>query len=507
MLKRIAVADLRLGMHLHALEGNWLANPSWRSRFVLKRESDLELVHSSGIARCWIDIDKGSDVRVPAGPTPSPNANVSEARATRKVSGSSGTYEVERRGVAPPPDKPAVQASMAEELPRAAVLLKESQQSVESLFGQARLGVAIDVDHCAPLVAEIIESTTRHSGAMIGLARLKTQDDYAHLHSVAVCALMVSLAQRLGLSESDTHDAGIAGLLLDLGKAVMPPDIINKPGKLSDAEYTLIQTHPERGHALLSQGVGVPAAALDLCLHQHERPDGKGYPNGISGDALSRVARMGAICAVYDAISSNRPYKVGLDPAESIASMAKWAQAGQFDKPIFDAFVECLGIYPTGSLVRLHSGRLGVVVEQNEAAVTKPWVKAFFSTRSQMPIPHESIDTSAPDCGDHIVARESNDTWQFSNLSTLWVEGRLAHVLPQCFHTRALPCPEAAMIEMTLPTMTCAHCVRTVTETAQRVDPQAQVEIDLATHRVRIESASDREAFTAALTEEGYAPA
>ena len=121
---------------------------------------------------------------------------------------------------------------------------------------------------------------------------------------------------------------------------------------------------------------------------------------------------------VYDAITSNRPYKAGWDPAESIARMASWS--GQFDGAVFQAFVKSLGIYPIGSLVRMRSGKLGVVVEQGERSLVAPRVRLFFSTRSNMPITVELIDLAAPGCADAIAARESNAQWKFPHLDELW---------------------------------------------------------------------------------------
>ena len=280
------------------------------------------------------------------------------------------------------------------------------------------MGRALDAERCLPLVDEIASSVWRNPGAIVSLARLKTHDDYTYMHSMAVCALMVSLGRQLGMDEAAAREVGLAGMLHDMGKAAMPLEVLNKPGKLTDDEYAIMKTHPQHGYELLREGKGVGEVTLDVVLHHHERPDGGGYPHGLSGDALSRVARMGAVCDVYDAITSNRPYTAGWDPAESIARMASWT--GQFDTDIFQAFVRSLGIYPIGSLVRMRSGKLGVVVEQNESSLVAPKVKLFFSTRSNMPVAVELIDLSSPRCSDAIVARESNAQWKFPHLDELW---------------------------------------------------------------------------------------
>ena len=237
------------------------------------------------------------------------------------------------------------------------------------------------------------------------------------MHSVAVCALMVALARQLGLDEATTRVAGLAGLMHDVGKALMPPEILNKPGRLTGAEWDEVRRHPENGHALLGRtGTNAPGV-MDVVLHHHERFDGGGYPHRLEGEAISLLARMGTICDVYDAVTSNRPYKKGWDPAESIARMASWQ--GQFDPRLFDAFVHSLGIYPIGSVVRLRSGRLAVVVEQSPSALLAPVVSVFFSTRAQLPVEPERIDLSRPGCRDRIVARAPDAAAQFRQLDEL----------------------------------------------------------------------------------------
>jgi putative nucleotidyltransferase with HDIG domain len=248
----------------------------------------------------------------------------------------------------------------------------------------------------------------------------ETRDDYSYMHSVAVCALMISLARQLGMDEAGCRVAGLAGLLHDIGKAVMPLEVLNKPGRLTEPEFAIMRSHPVRGHQLLLDGKGCSEATLDVVLHHHERMDGTGYPHRLADEGITQLARMGAVCDVYDAITSNRPYKAGWDPAESIARMASWK--GHFDSGLFSAFVRSLGIYPTGSLVRLESGRLAVVLEQNPASLVAPVVKVFFSTKSQMPITAERLDLAQRGCTDRIVGRETREPGRFERLEELWVE-------------------------------------------------------------------------------------
>jgi HD-GYP domain-containing protein (c-di-GMP phosphodiesterase class II) len=406
MLKKIPVEEVRLGMHLHAMCGAWLDHPFWRTQFILRDPADLDKLRASSVAEVWIDVVKGQDVESAAGAPP------------RRDAGPARPADARPAAPAAEPRPPTAPAELGAELQRASALVNQSRQAVSSLFAEARMGRALDTETCLPLVDEIASSVWRNPGAIVSLARLKTHDDYTYMHSMAVCALMVSLGRQLGMDESAAREVGLAGMLHDMGKAMMPLEVLNKPAKLTDAEYEIMKTHPQHGYELLLEGKGVGETTLDVALHHHERPDGKGYPHGLSGDALTRVARMGAVCDVYDAITSNRPYKAGWDPAESIAKMASWN--GQFDPAIFQAFVKSLGIYPIGSLVRMRSGKLGVVVEQNEASLVSPKVKLFFSIRSNMPVPVELLDLSASSCSDAIVARESNVQWKFPHLDELW---------------------------------------------------------------------------------------
>jgi len=400
MLKKIAVEHLQLGMHIHEFCGSWMDHPFWRTKFVLDDPEDLRQIRACGIKEVWIDVHKGLDV---AGPT----KQEAEAQIDAALERIAQPREAWQR------------AALAEEVQRAAKICAKGKEAVVSMFQEVRMGKAIDHAAAGALVEEISDSVLRNPGALISLARLKTADDYTYMHSVAVCALMVALARQLGLDEQSTREAGMAGLLHDLGKAVMPMEVLNKPGKLTDEEFRVIKSHPVEGHRMLVEGGAVGAIPLDVCLHHHEKVDGSGYPQGLKDAEISLFAKMGAVCDVYDAITSNRPYKAGWDPAESIRKMTEWSK-GHFDERVFQAFVKSIGIYPVGSLVRLSSGRLGVVVEQSEKSLLAPRVKVFFSGKSQTYIAPEVVDLSRPGTAEKIAGREDAAKWGIKDLDRFW---------------------------------------------------------------------------------------
>ena len=407
MLKRISVKQLRLGMHIHELCGSWMDHPFWRGAFQLDSQKDLQTILATSIKEVWIDNAKGLDVSVEAGEPEAVTENAAAAEVEATLARADINVKVVER------------VNIAQEAARAVKICAKSKQAVTSMFNEARMGKALSADDALPIVEEISTSVMRNPGALISLARLKDKDDYTYMHSVAVCALMVSLARQLGLDEAQTRQAGLAGLLHDVGKMMIPVGILNKPGKLTDEEFEAVKNHPTQGHQMLLEGTGIGEIALDVCLHHHEKMDGSGYPEHLASNQISLYAKMAAVCDVYDAITSNRPYKNGWEPAESIQKMAEWSK-GHFDPTIFEAFVKSVGIYPIGSLVKLESNQLAVVIEQTQKSLLTPHVKVFFSIKSNARIPAEMLDLSKPACRNKIVSRENPEKWGIRDINELW---------------------------------------------------------------------------------------
>lgn len=392
MRKKIPVSRLRLGMFIDKLDGNWLQHPFWKSAFKLDNPKQLKTLQESAVTHVWIDTDKGLDVADTTDPAP------------RETSASASPAE----------KKPATSVQhrvpIEKEMSAARETLEKARQVTMAVLQEARMGHSVSTHDVAPLVEEISASIERNASAMLTISRMKTKDDYTYLHSVAVCALMIALGKQLNYQGS-LHALGMAGLLHDVGKMSIPDEILNKPGKLTDEEFKVVLEHPRNGWELLKQSNDIDEIALDVCLHHHERVDGSGYPDKLSGEALSLEARMGAICDVYDAITSDRCYKKGWEPAYALKKMMEWKD-GHFDEAIFQAFVKTIGIYPSGTLLKLKSGRLAVVTEQSAQSLLTPIVKVFYSCNSKAPIPRKLINLAQSN--EKIDSIEDPQNWGFS---------------------------------------------------------------------------------------------
>lgn len=394
MLKKIAVKHLQHGMYVHALCGSWLSHPFWRSAFLIGSQALLQKLRAGAIREVWIDTDRGRDI---AGDIP---------------------YVADGSSVSPPLLTADIQPiTLSKELRRATEVCRQSQRAVMDLFREARLGQALDLHVAHALVEEITASMARNPDALLSVSRLKTVDNYTYMHSVAVSALMTAFGRNLGMNPDQLRQAAMAGLLHDLGKVRMRPEVLNKPGALNAEEFAHMRTHPQAGYELL-QDSAIDPMVLDACLHHHERLDGKGYPHGLAGNDIQPLARMVAICDIYDAVTSDRPYKKAWLPDEALSRMHQWCDV-HLDLALFEIFVQTIGIYPIGALVRLESGLLALVCSSSQNGVTSPQVVAFYCTQEHHILkPPRILDLA--EGKDRISNLENPNQWPFKNLHSLW---------------------------------------------------------------------------------------
>ena len=390
MIKLIPIEKLQPGMYIHDLNCGWMEHNFLRNRFAVKSDEDVTKVRELGVHEIYIDTAQGLDVE--EAPTQEEAAHnvdeVLEAIATDAAA-------------------PVRRVSVQREVERARNLHSEANRIVRDMMGDIRLGKQIQLEQIEPLVERIVDSIFRQQDAMLPLARLKDHDEYTFQHSVSVCTLMTSFARTLELPRDIIHEIAVGALLHDVGKAKVPDDILNKPAKLTDAEFVKMKSHVVQSKIILQGTPGISQIALDVAAQHHERFDGTGYPNKLKGDEISLYGQMGAIVDVYDAITSNRVYHKGMAPTEALRKLLEWSKF-HFNPTLVQAFIRAVGIYPTGSLVRLESRRLAVVQAQTPENLMQPVVKVIFHTRGYYLTP-ETVDLRHSQ--DRIVGHEDFEAW------------------------------------------------------------------------------------------------
>ncbi len=398
-IKQVRVDQLRPGMYIHDLNCGWLQHGFLRPQFLLRSDGQIEKMHRQGMHEVYIDTDRGADL--PGAPT---QAEVKRAVQT----------QLEASG-AQPVVQPLVRVSQKTEATAARRILGEAQGVVEDLMQDVRLGQQVDPAKALAVVDEINASVLRNPGALLSLGRIKQADTYTFQHCVNVCALMVSFAHGLGLEAASVEEAGLGGLLHDVGKMRVPPEVLNKPGRLTEAEFTTMQSHAALSRELLENTPGISETVIRIASEHHEKLDGCGYPNGLSGDQISRPGRMAAIVDVYDALTSNRVYHKGMEPPEALKKLLEWS-GPHLDGDLVQQFIRILGIYPVGSLVRLSSGRLAVVVEQGEDLL-RPTVRVIFDTGRKIKL--QPRDLHLAHATERILDYEDPAEWKLDLFSFL----------------------------------------------------------------------------------------
>ncbi len=396
MIKLITADRLQPGMYLHDLNCDWMSHPFVRSRFLLEDPADIAKIVASGIKEIYIDTSRGLD-----------DANAPTVEEVRQRVDA----DMIRAATAKP--EVAIQRTVSEEMGKARKIYEQTGRVVRNVMNDVRLGHAIQVADVEAVVEDITASVARSSGALISLLRLKRADDYTFQHCVAVGTLLVTFARSMGLDPETIREAGVGGLLHDVGKMKVPDSVLNKPGRLTDEEFLLIKRHPSDGHSALVETGSVGDIPLDITLHHHERMDGTGYPEKLAGDNITLLAKMAAIVDVYDAITSDRCYHKGMEPTEALRKMFEWSKF-HFDEKLVQHFMRTIGIYPVGTLVMLESGRLGVVTEQTEGNLLAPKVCAFFSAKQNCYIKPETVDlgkSMGRGGADRIVGHEQPQKW------------------------------------------------------------------------------------------------
>ncbi len=231
-----------------------------------------------------------------------------------------------------------------------------------------------NLDVICDLVSDMLDQILAKKHIMVNMIDLKMFDDYTFYHSVNVTVLSMVTATTLNLDKNKVHDIGITALLHDIGKVFIPKEILNKKGPLDNKEFDLVKTHSAKGYEFVKKYPQIPVKAYSGILQHHERYDGTGYPNGLDKDNISLFGRIIAVTDVYDALTSDRPYRKALKPSDSIEYIMGGSST-LFDPETVTAFIHRISPYPIGTAVLLSNNTKGIVVKNYSDACLRPRIK------------------------------------------------------------------------------------------------------------------------------------
>ncbi|NEX22505.1 HD-GYP domain-containing protein [Thiorhodococcus mannitoliphagus] len=404
MIKKITVEQLQVGMYVQDLNCGWMEHGFLRNRFLVKGDDVLSRIRDIGIRDLYIDTERGLDVS--QAPT---ELEVEEALEQDLV------QVVAEEG---PPEEHKV--SLAEERVQARRIQNEVLGLLSGISADMRQKRPLSLEHVTPLADDLVASVCRNPDALMGYSRVRRLGRYQLEHGVNVSTLMVAFGRTLGLDRDVLSALAIGGLLHDIGKTYLPAALLNKPGQLSESELTQMREHVAHGFRAAVAMPNMPKIALAIIAEHHERMDGSGYPNRRKGEQISRYGQMAAIVDVYDAITSARIYSSkAMEPHEALRKLLEWSSY-HFNPELVQHFIRCVGIYPVGTLVRLRSDRLAVVVESSREGPFHPVVRVVMDTQKRYLSIHD-IDLSklTVDSEERILNAELPSRWGIDPIQVL----------------------------------------------------------------------------------------
>lgn len=342
--KKVNVRDLRVGMYVTRLDRDWLETPYLMQGFAIASSDDIKQlshyceavwVHDTDIP--FTDSNDTAIDLLPGSKAPTPEVPIQQEHATVKK------------------------------------LMVEARRFTKQMLTDVRLGRSIEEKKARKIVDHNVQSVMRNPDALAWMTRLRDEDQYTAEHCLNVCILALIFGRSLGMPEDQMSNLGLCGLLHDVGKIRVPDEILNKPGKLNDKEMVIMRAHAAHGRKLLSASKNMYEGAIEVAYCHHERPDGKGYPQGLAADSISLFSKIISIVDVYDAMTCDRVYASAKPTTEALKILYE-CRGTQFDENLVLAFIQTIGLYPPGSIVTLKNGCVGLVVETNERSRHLPKV-------------------------------------------------------------------------------------------------------------------------------------
>jgi HD-GYP domain-containing protein (c-di-GMP phosphodiesterase class II) len=355
--QKISVSDVRVGMYVCRLDRPWLETRYLFQGFHINSDEDINELREI-CEYVYVDPERGEVPKQRLQTLPLTTPKDKFVAVFKNVSRT---------------DRYPVVTTVQEEIQACRESRDRAIDLVTNLLQDIKAGRHIKVDAVRSAVSGLMQSIIRNPDAFFWLTRLKNVDDYAYAHCVDACGLAVAFGRHLGFSRPELEDLATGVLLFDIGKLQLPDGLLKKPGRLTDSEFALIRRHVEFGARMVQEMEGSSKRIVSTVWYHHERHNGKGYPRGVPGHRIPVNGRIAALVDCYDAITSDRPYSSAVSAYDAVQKIYEW-RGKDFQTDMVEQFIQCIGLYPTGTLVELSTGEVGLVLSQNRVRRLRPKV-------------------------------------------------------------------------------------------------------------------------------------
>lgn len=354
MIKKIKIRELKPGMFVSDINVPWIHHPFLRNSVKVKNEKILRKIINTGVWEVYIDTEKSKLIKVDE------IDKVPEKKDIVEIA-----KEVEKK------EETHLFFPLRNEIKEAEIIRQEGKEVIKNIVNDIRSGKSVTLDRVEEVVEKVVSSVVRNKYTLISVSKIIQKSQFLIEHSIGACALMVSFSKFMGYDKNKQHEIGVGAFLHDVGMSKIPTVILNKPGKLSSSESEEIKKHVKYGVDILSACDNISSIPLQITGEHHERYNGSGYPKNLLGDNISTLGQMMAIVDVYDVMTSNRGYRRAIHPSKALIELLSKADK-EFKRELVHRFIQSVGIYPFGTLLRLANGLLGIVVEVKRKSLLFP---------------------------------------------------------------------------------------------------------------------------------------
>jgi len=370
---RVDTQDLKIGMYVCELDRPWRETPFLFQGFEIRTEEELRTLQQYCRTVFITASEHDHVLSKPRSAVTNSFKPLSQAEPHKPAAGliDQAMLKINNHPGARPVY--ADQTTLEEEIGLVRENFAEAREAIQEVMWEAKFGKSLNVPGARKVINKMMESALRNPDALTCFALIKKKDEYTAMHSLRTAVLSMVFGRQLGLVPQDLELLGLGALLFDVGKMKIPSEILNKPAALTADEMLMMKGHVAWSAEILEKADQIPAAVVETARRHHERYDGSGYMDKLKGDAIGLFGMIAGIVDYYDAVTSDRVYRAGISSYAAMQKMYEW-RGSLFQPQLVEKFIQCLGIYPVGSVVELNTGEIAVVAALNRLQRLKPRV-------------------------------------------------------------------------------------------------------------------------------------